>query len=127
MAGICDARTFSLQTLGEGDSLRAAPRRERELWRAGSPRNYRFLLWVGCFCPGLRGWLLMDVRGSEVRAWDRAGKPAPFNDWNTFSIDGLFDNLERAADRDAVVQVAFDPRGHFPAYVRTVALPSPDM
>jgi len=41
-------------------------------------------------------------------------------------IDDLFDNLNRSADRDAVVELAFDSRWHFPAYVRTVALPVPD-
>jgi hypothetical protein len=121
-----EARTFNLQTPGQRDSLHAALRKERELWRASSPLGYRFLLRVGCFCPG-RGWLLMEVRRSQpLRAWDRAGRAAALSDWNTFSIDGLFDNLERSVDRDGVVQVAFDPRWHFPAYVRTVALPGPD-
>jgi hypothetical protein len=49
------------------------------------------------------------------------------SDWNTFSIDGLFDILERSADRDATVQVSFDPRWHFPTYVYTRASPGPDM
>ncbi len=121
-----EARTFNLQTPGQRDSLRAALRKERELWRASGPRDYRFLLRVACFCPG-RGWLLMEVRSSHpLRAWDRGGQAAALSDWNTFSIDGLFDNLERSVDRDGVVQVAFDPRWHFPAYVRTVALPGPD-
>ncbi len=97
------------------------------LWRAGSPRDYRFLLRVACFCPGVRGWLLMEVRSDRpLRAWDRTGNAVALTDWNTLSIDGLFDNLERSADRDGLVQVAFDPRWHFPAYVRTVALPGPD-
>jgi hypothetical protein len=120
------ARTFNLQAPGQRDSLLAVLKRERQLWRASRPRDYRFLLQVGCFCPGTRGWLVMEVRGSELRARDRAGKPVPLTDWNTFSIDGLFDMLERSVDRDAVVQVGFDPRRHFPAYVRTVARPGPD-
>ena len=70
---------------------------------------------------------MIGVRTSQpLRAWDRAGKPAAITDWNTFSIDGLYDNLERAADNDAEVRIAFDPRWHFPTYVRTVALPGPD-
>ena len=121
-----EAPTFNLQTPSLRDSLRAVLRKERELWRAISPQDYRFWLRVACFCPG-RGWLLMEVRSNQpLRAWDRAGTAAALSDWNTFSIDGLFEHLERAADRDGVVQVAFDPRWHFPAYVRTVALPGPD-
>lgn len=121
-----EARTFQLQTPGQRDSLRVTLGKERALWRASSPRDYQFLLRVGCFCPGM-GWLLMEVRSSQpLRAWDRTGKDAALSDWNTFSIDGLFDNLERAARLDGVVQIAFDRRWHFPAYVRTVALPGPD-
>jgi hypothetical protein len=120
-------RTFNLRDPGQRDSLRATLRKERSLWRANSLRDYQFLLRVDCFCPGRRGWLSMEVRsGRLVRAWDGAGKSAPLNDWNTLSIDGLFDNLERKVDIDGVVQVAFDPRWHFPAYVSTVRLPGPD-
>lgn len=123
-----DAQTFQLRSAGQRDALRAALRRERELWRASGPRDYQFLLRVDCFCPGRRGWLLIEARrGQPLRAWDRAGKSAPLSDWNTFGIDALFDMLDRAADMDGVVQVAFDPRWHFPANVRTVRLPGPDM
>ena len=120
-------RSFRLQAPGQRDSLRATLGRERELWRASNLRDYQFSLQVGCFCPGRRGWLLMEVRsGKLLRASDSAGKPAPLTDWNTFSIDGLFDHLERAVDIDGVVQIAFDPRWHFPSYVSTVVLPGPD-
>ena len=122
------ARTFGLRTQRQRDSLRAVLRRQRAQWRARRPPDYRFLLRVACFCPGVRGWLLLDVRKSQpLRAWDPTGKVAAISDWNMFSIDGLFDNIERSIDRDNVVQVAFDPRWHFPAFVHTVALPGPDM
>jgi hypothetical protein len=122
-----EGQTFKLQTPGQRQSLRATLRKERELWQARKPRDYRFLLRVGCFCPGTRGWLLIEVRSSQPkRAWDRAGRSAALTDWNTFSIDGLYDNLERAADNVGEVQIAFDPRWHFPKYVYTVVLPGPD-
>ena len=122
-----EGQTFKLQTPGQRQSLHATLRKERELWQAGKPRDYRFLLRVGCFCPGTRGWLLIEVRSSQpLRAWDRAGRSAALTDWNTFSIDGLYDNLERAADNVGEVQIAFDPRWHFPKYVYTVVLPGPD-
>ena len=108
-------------------SLQATLRKERELWQAGKPREYRFLLRVGCFCPGPRGWLLIEVRdGKPLRAWDRTGKSTPLADWNTFSIDGLYDNLERTANTDGEIRIAFDSRWHFPKFVRSVALPGPD-
>ena len=120
------AQTFTLATPRQRQSLHATLRKERELWQARKPRDYRFLLRVGCFCPGPRGWLLMDVRGGEpLRAWDRTGKAAALADWNTFSIDGLYDNLERAADNVDNFRIAFDPRWHFPTYV-TTSLRMPD-
>jgi hypothetical protein len=120
-----EGQTFKLP--GERQSLRATLRKERELWQAIKPREYKFLLRVGCFCPGTRGWLLMDIRASQpLRAWDRAGKSAGLTDWNTVSIDGLYDNLERSADINGQVQIAFDPRWHFPKYVHSVVLPGPD-
>lgn len=123
-----DARTFTLQTPAQRDSLRAALKRERTLWRAVSPPDYRFLLRTECFCPGMPGWLLMEVRsGKLLRAWDRTGKPFRLSDGDTFSIDGLFDYLERSADRDAQVRVHFDPRWHFPTYVYSNTPPGPDM
>ena len=122
------AQTFTLATPRQRQSLHATLRKERELWQARKPRDYRFLLRVGCFCPGTQGWLLMDVRsGQPLRAWDRSGKSAALTDWNTLSIDGLYDNLERTADINGEVQIAFDPRWHFPKYVRTTGLPGPDM
>jgi len=123
-----EGQTFELRTPGQRQSLRATLRKERELWQARKPRDYRFLLRVGCFCPGTRGWLLIEVRsGQPLRAWDKAGKSAALIDWNTFSIDGLYDNLERTADINGQVQIAFDARWHFPTYVYAVALPGPDM
>jgi hypothetical protein len=121
------ARAYKLRDPGQRDSLRATLRKERALWQASNLRDYQFLLRVGCFCPGVRGWLLMDVRSSRLlRASDSTGKSAPLTNWNTFSIDGLFDHLEQTVDIDGVVQVAFDPRWHFPVYVSTVRLPGPD-
>jgi hypothetical protein len=123
-----DARNFDLRRPGQRDSLRALLKKERALWRAKRARDYRFLLRVGCFCPGQKGWLLIEARsGQPVRAWDRTGKPAALTDWSTFSIDRLYENLQRSADRDGEVLIAFDPRWHFPSYARTVALPGPDM
>ena len=122
-----DAQTFELRRPGQRYALRATLGRQRELWQAVRPRDYEFLLRVDCFCPEHRGWLLIEARrGQPLQAWDRAGKAAALSEWSTFNIDTLFEMLDRAADMDGVVQVAFDPRWHFPANVRTVRLPGPD-
>ena len=122
-----EGQIFKLQTPAQRQSLRATIRKERELWQAGKPRDYRYLLRVGCFCPGTRGWLLMEVRsGQPLRAWDGTGKSVSLTDWNTVSIDGLYDNLERTAGINGEALIAFDPRWHFPSYVYSVTLPGPD-
>jgi hypothetical protein len=120
-----DRQIFQLPA--QRQSLQATLRKDRGLWQTGKPREYRFLLRVGCFCPGPQGWLLIDVQnGKPLRAWDRTGRPAPLADWNTFSIDGLYDNIERTAPINGEVQIAFDSRWHFPKFVHTVVLPGPD-
>ena len=122
-----EGRTFKLQTPAQRQTLRATLRREYELWQARKPENYRYLLRVGCFCPGTRGWLLIEVRRNQpLRAFDRTGKPVLLTDWNTLRIDDLYANLERSIGRDREVQIAFDPQWHFPKYVRTVAIQGPD-
>jgi hypothetical protein len=120
-------RIFDLRMPGQRDSLRAVIAKERALWRASGPRDYRFLLRVSCFCPGPKGWLLMEVRGGQlVQASDSAGNSIALTDWNTFSVDKMFDTLEGWVGRNGSVEVLFDPRWHFPARVRTVAFPGPD-
>ena len=127
VTGVFSAEGQTFKLPAQRQVLRATLKKERELWQASKPRAYRFLLRVGCFCPGTRGWLLMDVRDSKlVRAWDRTGKSVPLTDWNTLSIDGLYDNLERSAGINGQAQIAFDPRWHFPRFVHTVVAPGPD-
>ena len=121
-----EAKEFNLQIPAQRQALRATIRKERELWRARRPREYQFLLRVDCFCPGTRGWMLMQVRNGQLRAWDRTGKSGALTDWNTLSMDGIYDNLERTAEANADVLIAFDPSWHFPAYVRATFRPGPD-
>ena len=118
--------TFDLQIPGRRDSLRTVLANQRAAWETARPRDYRFLLRVACFCPGERGWLLMDVRGDSLEAWDRSGRTVPLTDWNTLTVNGLFYMLEQAARRDALVEVGFDRRWHFPATIRTRARRVPD-
>jgi hypothetical protein len=120
-------RTNLLEVRAERTALRATIERHRELWRSAKPANYGFLLRVSCFCPGPRGWLWVEVRGLKaVRAWDRNGGALSLTDWNTISIDDLYDNLERGVDRDGEVQIDFDSRWNYPSYVRTNAARVPD-
>ena len=69
----------------------------------------------------------MEVRSNQaLRAWDRTGRSVALTDWNTLSVDGLYDNLEHWADRDGTVQIDFDARLHFPTFIGTSAARGPD-
>ena len=107
--------------------LVATLKRERGLWQSKKPSHYKYLLRVACFCPGTRGWLLIEVENGRVlRAWYPSGKSAELTDWNTISIDALYDNLEHAGDNNFELQIDFDPRWHFPTYTRYSGARMPD-
>jgi len=107
--------------------LVATLKRERALWQSRKPSHYKYLLRVACFCPGTRGWLLIEVDNARVlRAWYPSGKSAELSDWNTISIDALYANLERIGDNNFEVQIDFDPRWHFPTYIRASGARMPD-
>lgn len=126
--GNADARELNTGRAAQRDSLRALLRRERALWNARKPTTYRFVSRISCFCPGQRGWVLIEVAGGEVtRATDQRNQPVPLTDWTVFTIDKLFDDLQRPDDRARSVGITFDKTWHFPAYVSTSVTPGPDM
>ncbi|HJP60984.1 MAG TPA: DUF6174 domain-containing protein [Gemmatimonadaceae bacterium] len=117
---IPEGRDYRVQNAAERQALQATLRRERALWQAAKPAAYRFLSRSDCFCPGPQGWLLVEVRpGQLLRAWDKRGRVVDPRQWYTFTIDNLFDNLERVNDQQSQVQIAFDQRWHYPRYLRT--------
>ena len=125
--GRANARTFTLKTPEQRDSLHERIEKERYLWRTTGPEDYRFLVRTQCFCPGGRGWLLIEVRRNQpLRAFDRTGKAVQLQDGDTFSIDQLFNNIDVWAAANPSVQLGFDPTLHFPAYAYTSASALPD-
>lgn len=119
-AFVTEGRDYNVQKAAERQALQALLKKERALWQAAKPGAYRFLLRVDCFCPGPHGWLLVEVRPNQaLRAWDRTGQRVNPGDWYTFTIDNLYDNLERVNGQQAQVQIAFDQRWHYPRYLRT--------
>lgn len=119
-AFVAEGRDYDVQNATDRKALQAALKKERALWQANKPRNYRFLLRADCFCPGPHGWFLAEVRpGQLLRAWDRTGRRVDAHQWYTFTIDNLYDSLERLDNQQSHVQIAFDERWHYPRYVRT--------
>ncbi|HJQ12413.1 MAG TPA: DUF6174 domain-containing protein [Gemmatimonadaceae bacterium] len=113
-------RDYNVQKASDRQALQAALKTERALWQAVKPREYRVLTRSDCFCPGPRGWVLIEVRPNQpLRAWDSNGRRVNPGDWYTFTIDNLYDNLERINNQQSQVQIAFDERWHYPRYLRT--------
>jgi Family of unknown function (DUF6174) len=119
-AFVTEGRDYRVQNAADRQALQAVLKTERALWEARKPREYRFLSRTECFCPGPRGWLLVEVRANQpLRAWDRAGRRVNAGDWFAFTIDNLYDNLDRVNNQQSQVQIAFDGHFHYPRYVRT--------
>ena len=115
-----EGRTYNVQQPPQRQALHDVLNRERRLWQATKPANYRLLFKAECFCPGPQGWLLMEIRaGLPTRAWDNTGRLATRNDWTQFSIDQFFDGFDRPNDQLSQVQIAFDERLHYPRFLRT--------
>lgn len=115
-----EGRDYKVLNATERQAMIAAVKKERALWQAAKPSAYRFLVRTDCFCPGPQGWLLVEVRPNQLlRAWDRTGRQVNARQWYTFTIDDLYDNLERVNNQQSQVQIAFDPRWHFPRYLRS--------
>ena len=119
-AFVTEGRDYRVQNPSERQALLATLKRERALWQARKPSAYRFLARTECFCPGPHGWVLVEVRANQpIRVWDRTGRRVNPGDWYTFTIDKLYDNLERVDNQQAQIQVAFDEQLHYPKYIRS--------
>ena len=108
-------------THAERDSLLGELAVRREAWRVRQINSYRIQVAAGCFCPWPQTPAIIEVRrGRVVALFDTAGKSlgTPREPWSLYTVEGLFDAVEQAARNNDVVQVAYDPRYHYPAQVR---------
>ena len=88
--------------------------RQEAKWQAARPAQYRFGLARICFCaPESLGPVRITVSGEDVteRRYIASGDPVPESLEAFFpSIDGLFDLLRDAIERDAHrIDVTYDP------------------
>lgn len=98
---------------GPGADLRDRVERNRERWLDLRPSDYRYELRRSCFCPVeyLGPVTLRVVDGQVVEAhYTETGVPVDAGTADAFpSVDGLFDVLLDALDRDADrIDVDFD-------------------
>lgn len=97
-----------------GDGPIGALERARAQWVRARPQGYRYGVQRNCFCiDEARGPVYVTVSGEAVvgRAYVDGGDavPEPYRDLFP-SVDGLFDLLRDALERDAYrVTVTYDP------------------
>lgn len=91
----------------------------RARWASLSLTSYEYVLRRGCFCtPAFIGPVRVRVDGGAVtqRTYVDVTEPVPTKPWELFpSVDGLFDILADAYERDAHrVVVTYDPESGVP-------------
>jgi Family of unknown function (DUF6174) len=114
-------------TAAERDSIVREAQARRATWRARGISDYRLLVVVACFCPGPLGPGVIDVQGGVVVALrDTTGRSmqgmrggrGPFEPWSSYTIEGLFDAVERGAQSSDVLEVSYDASFGYPARIR---------
>lgn len=101
------------------DSLVRDVQARRAAWRARAVTDYRVRVVMQCFCP-LSPPAILEVRGGvPVALLDSTGRPAgPPREPYAYTIEGLFDLIERAARNDELAAVSYAPCLGYPASVR---------
>lgn len=101
------------------DSVARDVQARRAAWRARDIRDYRVRIGMRCFCPYSPPAVLEVRRGIPVALRDSAGRSAgAVNEAYPYTVEGLFDLIERAARNDELVEVAYSPCLGYPASVR---------
>lgn len=108
-------------TPAQRDTLLQDVRARRAAWRARGITDYRVRVAVGCFCPWPQTPAVLEVRGGvAVALRDTAGRPfgAVREPWSLYTVEGLFDAIERAAGGADVVQIGYDACLGYPTTLR---------
>ena len=93
------------------DSLLQEVRSRRAQWQARHITHYRIRVAVQCFCPWPHNPGVLEVRdGTPVALHDTTGKSlgAPREPWSLYTVERLFDFIERGASTYDVLQVTYD-------------------
>ncbi|MDD9994316.1 MAG: DUF6174 domain-containing protein [Dehalococcoidia bacterium] len=112
--------------VGDKDALSEAQAeldRHRARWEASSAEDYSFVLAPICFCPQqLIDPVVIHVVGEVVTsvAYVESGEAPEHDGFGRYvTIDGLFDTIQEAIDREASqVTVSYDPTIGYPTDAR---------
>jgi hypothetical protein len=103
------------------DSLLHELQARRAAWRARGIPDYQIRVTVGCFCPWPQTPAVLEVRaGVPVALRDTLGAPAGAvrEPWSRYTVEGLFDAVERSTRGDDMVDVRYDARFGYPTEIR---------
>ncbi len=106
--------------VADRDSLVREVIARRAAWRARGITDYRVRIAMRCFCP-FSPPAILEVRGGiPVALRDTIGRLAsnPPREPYAYTIEGLFDLVERAARNDELVEVSYAPCLGYPTSVR---------
>jgi len=99
------------------DSLLRDVQVRRAAWQARGISDYRVHIAMRCFCPSTPPAILEVRGGIPVALLDSMGRPVgPPREPYAFTLEGLFDLIERAARNDELVEVSYTCLG-YPASV----------
>ena len=112
--------TSGALTPAERDSILRDVATRRAAWRARHITDYRLRVGETCFCPGSPPAVLEVRNGVPVAVLDTAGRSAGplLARWSAYTVEGLFDVIERTARDGAVLEVSYDACLGYPTAIR---------
>ena len=102
------------------DSLLQDLERRRATWQTRHLTTYRLRVVETCFCP-LAPPGVVEVRdGIVVAAFDTAGRSAPalVSRLSSYTVEGLFNAIERTLRSGELLEVSYEPCLGFPTALR---------
>jgi hypothetical protein len=115
----CDAPAPRTTSTDRDSILRDVATR-RVAWRGRHITDYRLRLGETCFCPWSPPAILEVRNGIAVAALDTAGRSGAqlLARWSSYTVEGLFDVIERTARDGAVLEVSYDACLGYPIAIK---------
>jgi hypothetical protein len=112
--------TSGALTAAERDSILRDVAARRAAWRARHITDYQLRVGETCFCPGSPPGVVEVRNGIAVAVRDTAGRSARplLARWSSYTVEGLFDVIERTARSGEVLEVRYDACLGYPTAIR---------
>lgn len=118
-AATCDAPAPPATPTDRDSILREVATR-RAAWRARQITVYRVRVGETCFCPWSPPAILEVRNGISVAVLDTSGRSANqmLARWSSYTVEGLFDVIERTARDGQVQEVRYDACLGYPTAIK---------